>query len=104
MFWKQQILAPGGPSKWYSNHKVPGLMPRCIFPAQHPCPEEKEKVFIIQSFPPSLAKGSIYFGLPGDSAVKNLSAMQETQEMWVQSLGGKDPLEESMTTHSSLLS
>ena len=52
------------PSKWYSNHKVPGLMPRCIFPAQHPCPEKKEKVFTTQSFPPSLAKGSIYLGLP----------------------------------------
>ena len=34
MFWKQQILDPHDPSKWYSNHKVPGLMPRCIFPAQ----------------------------------------------------------------------
>ena len=32
--------------------------------------------------------------------VKNLSAMQET---WVRSLGGKDPLEEEMATHSSIL-
>ena len=32
--------------------------------------------------------------------VKNLSAMQET---WVQSLGGEDPLEEGMATHSSVL-
>ena len=32
--------------------------------------------------------------------VKNLSAMWET---WVQSLGWEDPLEESMTTHSSNL-
>ena len=32
--------------------------------------------------------------------VKNLSAMQET---WVQSLGQEDPLEEGMTTHSSIL-
>ena len=30
--------------------------------------------------------------------VKNLSAMQETQEMWVQSLGWEDPLEKEMTT------
>ena len=29
--------------------------------------------------------------------------MQETQEMWVQSLGGEDSLEEEMTTHSSIL-
>ena len=31
---------------------------------------------------------------PGGSAVKNLPAIQETQEMWVQSLGWEDPLEE----------
>ena len=32
--------------------------------------------------------------------VKNLPAMRET---WVQSLGWKDPLEEDMATHSSVL-
>ena len=35
--------------------------------------------------------------------VKNLPAMQETQELWVQFLGQKDPLEEGMATHSSIL-
>ena len=34
--------------------------------------------------------------------VKNLSAMQETQEMRVRSLGRGDPLEEEMATHSSI--
>ena len=29
--------------------------------------------------------------------------MQETQETQVQSLGGEDPLEEGMATHSSIL-
>jgi len=29
-------------------------------------------------------------------------AMQETQEMWVQSLGWEDPLEKGMATHSSI--
>ena len=29
--------------------------------------------------------------------------MQETQETWVRSLGGEDPLEEEMATHSSSL-
>ena len=43
-------------------------------------------------------------GFPGGSAVKNLSAMQEMQETWVQSLGWKDPLEEGMVTHSGILS
>ena len=32
--------------------------------------------------------------------VKNMPAMQETQ---VQSLGGEDPLEKEMATHSSIL-
>ena len=35
--------------------------------------------------------------------LKNLSAMQETQKMWVPSLGREDPLEEEMATHSSVL-
>ena len=35
--------------------------------------------------------------------VKNLPAMQEIQEMWVQSLGWEDALEKSTTTHSSIL-
>ena len=35
--------------------------------------------------------------------VKNPSAMQETQEMQVQSLGQEDPLEGCLATHSSIL-
>ena len=35
--------------------------------------------------------------------VKNLPAMQETQEMWVPSLGWEDPLEEEMAIPSSSL-
>ena len=34
---------------------------------------------------------------------KNLPEMQDTQEFQVQSLGREDPLEEGMTTHSSIL-
>ena len=37
---------------------------------------------------------------PTAPVVKNPPAMQET---WVQSLGQEDPLEEGMTTHSSIL-
>ena len=36
-------------------------------------------------------------------AVKNLSAMQEMQDTWAQSLGQEDTLEEEMATHSSIL-
>ena len=42
-------------------------------------------------------------GFPGGSVVKNLPAMQETQEMWVQFLGWKESLEEEMAKHSSVL-
>ena len=39
-------------------------------------------------------------GFPGGSVVENLPAMQKT---WIRSLGGEDPLEESMATHSCTL-
>ena len=35
--------------------------------------------------------------------VKHPLAMQEIQEMWVQSLGEEDPLQEEIATHSSML-
>jgi hypothetical protein len=41
-------------------------------------------------------------GFPGGSAVKNLPAIQQTQETQVQSLGWEDPLEEGMATHSRI--
>ena len=40
------------------------------------------------------------WGSPGGPAVKNPPAVQE---IWVQSLGWDDPLEEEMATHSSIL-
>ena len=42
-------------------------------------------------------------GFPHSSLVKNPPAMQEPQEMQVQSLGWEDPLEEGMATPSSIL-
>ena len=41
-------------------------------------------------------------GFPGDSAGKNPLPLQETQDIWVQSLGLEDPLEKEMATHSSI--
>ena len=40
--------------------------------------------------------------LSGGSVVKNPAA-NEMKEVWVRSLGQEDPLEEEMTTHSSIL-
>ena len=42
-------------------------------------------------------------GFPDGSVVKNLPAVQELQEMQVQSLGQEDPLEEGMAPYSSIL-
>ena len=41
-----------------------------------------------------------FWASPVAQTVKNLPAMRET---WVRSLGWEDPLEEGMTTHSSIL-
>ena len=45
----------------------------------------------------------MYGGFPSGTEVKNLSAMQETPETWVQSQGQEDLLEEEMATHSRIL-
>ena len=45
----------------------------------------------------------VFMGFPGGSVVKNLPAMQETQETWVRSLCQEDPLREGMATHSSII-
>ena len=42
-------------------------------------------------------------GIPSGSGVKNLPAMQETQEVLVRALGWEVPLKEGMATHSSIL-
>ena len=42
-------------------------------------------------------------GFPSGSVVKNLPAMQETQETWVGTLGHEGPLKKEMAPHSSIL-
>ena len=42
-------------------------------------------------------------GFPGGSVGKESTCKAEEQEMWVQSLGWEDPLEEGMETHPSIL-
>ena len=44
-----------------------------------------------------------HWGFPDGAAVKNLPAMQDSQEMPVRFLGQEDLLEEEMATHSSIL-
>ena len=59
-----------------------------------------------KSYPPELRIASAYsehLRFPGGSTVNNLPAMQETQDMWGQSLGQEDNPGEGMATHSSIL-
>ena len=46
---------------------------------------------------------SFILDFPTDWTVKNLPARQEPQDTWVGSLDQKDPLEEGVATHSSIL-
>ena len=65
-----------------------------------------QSIQIIKSFTLNrVFKGHIHknMELPQNSVVKNLPAMQETQETWVRSLGQEGPLEKEMATHSSIL-
>ena len=76
-----------------------------IQPCQHPAEDP--------SGDPNQVQDKIYIkkknllrynsGFPGGSVVKKLAATQEPKEMQVRSLGGEDPLEEGMETHSSIL-
>ena len=42
-------------------------------------------------------------GFPGSSVVKESTCQCETQQMWVRSLSGEDPLEKEIATHASTL-
>ena len=61
------------------------------------------KLTINQSYPYTQGSNPFFMSTARGSAVKNLPAMQKTQELQVQSLGQKDPTEEEMATHSSIL-
>ena len=51
-----------------------------------------------------IKRGMSFTGLPQwFSGYKNPAAMQQTQEMQVQSLGWEYPLEEEISTHSGIL-
>ena len=45
----------------------------------------------------------MYMDFPGDSVLKNPLPMKKMQETWIPFLCWKDPLEEEMATHPSIL-
>ena len=86
-----------------------GLRPsriKCHEQASWPCePDPLIRNTIASLLHPAHTCNFVWLGEGGASSLvaqitKNLSAMQETL---VQSLGGEDPLEKGMTTHSSIL-
>ena len=79
---------------------------RCIHSWKHDHNQDNEYIHHFYKFPSAflfLYCGMNTLGFPGGSVVKNLSTMHEMQETWVWSLGGEDPLEEGMATHSRIL-
>ena len=59
--------------------------------------EDHAKTVVFMEFPPRTVRLSLVA-----QTVKNPSAMQEMQEMQVQSFGREDRLEEEMATHSNI--
>ena len=66
--------------------------------------KKKVRVSILISYKIHFKTKTVTTNFPGGLAVKNPPAMQEALEMWDSSLGGEDPLEEELATHSSILS
>ena len=63
----------------------------------------RESAEVMKRFFLSLS-GSICMSIfPSGTMVKNLPAMQETQELWVIFLVHDDPLKEGTATHSSIV-
>ena len=46
---------------------------------------------------------SFIYGLPHWLSAKESATFRKMQEIWVQSLGGEDPLQKGMATHSSIV-
>ena len=59
------------------------------------------RLFYTQMF--VVSKKDLLKGIPGGSVAKNPPAVQEPQETRAQSLGGEDPQEKEMATHSSIV-
>ena len=99
------VTLPSGFTLWYFrpiNVHIPMFCPYFNPGVSVPSRADHDARGISQSWdvhPPTEIGSHLSMGFPY-SSVKNLSAAQETQ---VQSLGQEDPLENRMTTHSSIL-
>ena len=79
----------------------------CHSCSKHPNVKSRTSFFILGLYPTPRSQNYSSKGeQPSQMAqqwVKNLPAMQETQETWLPSLGGEEPRKEEMATHSRIL-
>ena len=88
---------------WTAAHQAPPSMGFSRQECWSGVPLPSPQMVLVRSFL-WLSNIPLYIcGLPHGSVVKNLSVMQETQEIRVLSLGQEDTMEEEMATHSSIL-
>ena len=87
-------------SALYAKRPERGL-PHCVLSDRHIDPASNCRSC---SGPWTVSSPSRLWASPMAQQVKNLPAVEETQVTPFQSLGWEDPLEEEMTTHSSILS
>ena len=87
---------------WFvSQQQITNTTQKCKGPRRARARVRTQLQDFLQSNSDRLCDADVCF--PGGSAAKNQPAMQEPQEVWVQSLDGEDSLEEGMATPSSIL-
>ena len=94
----------------FKNYQALTLTHNILISSQKESPEKLRSIGLRRMYsapvicPPNTGLGlGCFEGFPGSSVVKNLPAVQESQETWVWSQGQEDLLEEKMATHSSAL-
>ena len=99
-----QKASSGKDSKEYYGHQSQRLyLSKTYTPTPKPVKSSQNMIWFSNSDFYYDELHLISVGFPSGSAVKNLSAMREPQEMQVRSLGQEDPLEEGVGTHSVFL-
>ena len=99
--WRRQTHDPGG---WHPGVSAAGGQTTTL---QLLLPNRAMRICLSSPTAVGGKRGPYYsvptarLGFPGSSLVKNLLSVQEPKETWVPSLGGEDPLEQEMATHSS---
>ena len=99
--WVKSIITNSSPLS-FQNFVLVSFLKLFVF--MNLCLLNRAFVFILIGFSSNWFNCTLFsWGCPCSLVIKNLPAVQETQERLVQSLNWEDPLEEGMATHSSIL-